>query len=101
MKRIYLDYAATTPTDPRVVDEMLPFFTDRFGNPSSVHSFGQEAKRAVESARETIARLIGAHPEEIVFTSGGTESNNTVIQGIAHAASGQGKPYHHVGHRAS
>ena len=90
MKRIYLDYAATTPTDPRVVKEMLPYFTDLFGNASSIHSFGQETKRAVESARETIARLIGAQPEEIVFTSGGTESNNTVLKGIAHAASGKG-----------
>jgi cysteine desulfurase len=83
MKRIYLDYAATTPTDPRVVKEMLPFFTDIFGNASSVHAFGQEAGRAIQSAREEVARLIGARPDEIVFTSGGTEGNNTAIKGIA------------------
>jgi cysteine desulfurase len=83
MKKIYLDYAATTPTDPRVVDEMLPYFTENFGNPSSVHSFGQEANRAIEKARAGIAGLIGATPDEIVFVSGGTEANNTALKGIA------------------
>jgi len=85
MKRIYLDYAATTPTDRRVVDEMTPFFTETFGNPSSVHSFGQEAARAVQDARRTVAGFIGAAPDEIVFVSGGTEANNTAIKGIARA----------------
>ena len=85
MKRIYLDYAATTPTDPEVVKAILPYFTDKFGNPSSVHSFGQEAKGAIEYARERIANLIGARQEEIIFTSGGTESNNFSLKGIAYA----------------
>ncbi len=85
MKRIYLDYAATTPTDPEVVKAMLPYFSDKFGNPSSIHSFGQEGKAAIEEAREKIANLIGARQEEIIFTSGGTESNNFAIKGVAYA----------------
>ena len=85
MKRIYLDYAATTPTDPEVVKAMLPYFTDKFGNSSSVHSFGQETKGAIEYARERIADLIGARQEEVIFTSGGTESNNFSLKGIAYA----------------
>jgi len=85
MKRIYLDYAATTPTAPEVVEAMLPYFTDRFGNPSSIHSFGQEGKAAIEEAREKIANLIGAKQEEIIFTSGGTESNNSALKGVAYA----------------
>jgi len=84
MKRIYLDYAATTPTAPEVVEAMLPYFTDRFGNPSSIHSFGQEGKAAIEEAREKIANLIGAKQEEIIFTSGGTESNNSALKGVAY-----------------
>lgn len=91
MKRIYLDYAATTPTDPEVVKAMLPYFTDQFGNPSSIHSFGQEVEAAVEEARETTAGLLGANPEEIVFTSGGTESNNMAIKGVAHANKQKGR----------
>ncbi|MFH1577752.1 MAG: cysteine desulfurase NifS [Candidatus Omnitrophota bacterium] len=90
MKRIYLDYAATTPTDPEVVKTMLPYFTDIFGNPSSIHSFGQETKAAIEGARETIASLIGAAPEEIIFTSGGTESNNFALKGLAYANQNKG-----------
>ena len=90
MKLIYLDYAATTPLDPRALKEMIPYFTDSFGNASSPHSFGQEAKRAVEFAREATAQLIGAKPEEIVFTSGGTESNNTVIKGVARSKKDKG-----------
>ena len=91
MKRIYLDYAATTPTAPEVVKAMLPYFSEQFGNPSSIHSFGQEAEAAVENARETIAGLLGASPEEIVFTSGGTESNNLAIKGIASANRQKGR----------
>jgi cysteine desulfurase len=83
MKRIYLDNAATTPTDPRVVQAMLPYFTEVYGNPSSLHAFGQGAKHAIEEARQIVAAFIGAKPEEIVFTSGGTESNNFTIKGVA------------------
>jgi len=90
MKRIYLDYAATTPCDPEVIKAMQPFFFDKFGNPSSIHSFGQEAKKAIEDAREKVAAFLGAKPEEVVFTSGGTESNNFVIEGIAYALEKKG-----------
>jgi cysteine desulfurase len=83
MKRVYLDYAATAPTDPEVIKAMEPYFFDKFGNPSSIHSFGQEAKKAMEDSRETLAKFLGAGADEIIFTSGGTESNNTVIFGIA------------------
>jgi len=85
MRRIYLDHAATTPTGPEVVKSMLPYFTDAFGNPSSIHSYGQEAKGAVEEARTKVAELIGARSEEIVFTSGGTEADNYALKGVAYA----------------
>jgi len=85
MKRIYLDYAATTPTHPDVVQAMLPYFSESFGNPSSIYSYGQEAKGAIEEAREKVAVLIGAREDEIVFTSGGTESDNFAIKGTAFA----------------
>jgi cysteine desulfurase len=85
MKKYYLDNAATTPTDPRVLQAMLPCFTEVYGNPSSQHAFGQTAKHLVEEARKTVASFIEASPEEIIFTSGGTEGNNTVVEGIAHA----------------
>jgi cysteine desulfurase len=80
-----MDYAATTPTHPEVVKAMAPYFTEIFGNPSSIHSCGQEAKAGVDAARNTVAEFIGARPEEIVFTSGGTESNNFALKGIAYA----------------
>jgi cysteine desulfurase len=85
MRRIYLDHAATTPTHPDVVKAMLPFFSDAFGNPSSIYSYGQEGKGAVEEARTKVAELIGARSEEIVFTSGGTEADNFALKGVAYA----------------
>ena len=85
MKRIYLDHAATTPARPEVVQAMLPYFTDSFGNPSSVYSYGAEAREALAEAREKVAALIGANSDEIVFTGGGTEADNYAIQGIAYA----------------
>lgn len=83
LKNIYLDYAATTPVDPRVAKAMLPWFTEKFGNTMSLHSFGQEAKVALEESREQVAGLIGAKPSEIIFTSSATESNNMVLKGVA------------------
>ena len=89
MKRIYLDYAATTPALPEVVDAMLPYFNEKYGNPSSLHSFGREARAAVEDARSKVADLINSNPEEIVFTSGGTESNNFALEGVLGALKGK------------
>lgn len=88
---IYLDYNATTPIAPEVADEMLPFIHTHFGNPSSSYTLGRITKAAVEKARMQVAELIGAHPEEIIFTSGGTESNNLAIRGIAFANREKGK----------
>jgi cysteine desulfurase len=92
MNPIYLDHNATTALDSAARDEMLTWLGDKFGNPSSVHSFGQKARDAVYKARAQTARLIGAHPEEIVFTSGGTEANNLAILGAV-AASGRARPH--------
>jgi cysteine desulfurase len=90
--RIYLDHHATTPVDPAVLQEMLPYFSERYGNPSSrQHAFGQEAEGAVETARGELASLIGALPEEIVFTSGATESDNLAVRGAARALAGRGR----------
>ncbi len=82
---IYLDYSATTPVDPRVLEAMLPYFSASFGNPSSVHRYGQAAEAAVDSARETVAAVLNCRPEEILFTSCGSESDNLAIRGAAYA----------------
>jgi cysteine desulfurase len=76
---IYLDNAASTAVHPEVVKEMIPYFDTQYGNPSSIHQFGRKAKNAIEEARKQVAALIGAEPDEILFTSGGTESNNTIL----------------------
>ncbi|HNW39183.1 MAG TPA: cysteine desulfurase NifS [Candidatus Omnitrophota bacterium] len=90
MKKVYLDYAATTPTDPEVIRAMEPYFFEKFGNASSLHAYGQEAKGALEDSRQTLADFIGAKPEEIVFTSGGTESDNYALLGAAYALEKKG-----------
>src|SRR5690606_7597497 len=79
MKRIYFDNAATTILEKEVVDAMLPYLTDKFGNPSSIYSYGRETRMAIETARKSVAAILNAHPAEIFFTSGGTESSNTAI----------------------
>ena len=89
---IYLDYSATTPIDPRVAAKMIPYLTEEFGNPASrSHPYGWTAEKAVENAREEVAKLVGADPREIVWTSGATESNNLAIKGAANFYSGKGK----------
>ena len=87
----YFDHAATTPVDPRVLQKMLPYFTENFGNPNSQHACGRRAAAAVDEARDTVASLIGAKPNEIYFTSGGTESDNWALRGAAHANAERGK----------
>jgi cysteine desulfurase len=91
MRKVYLDHAATTPTHPKVVEEMMPYFTVKFGNPSNLHDIGREAKNAVEEARAKTAALIGAKPEEIFFTASGAESNNFALKGLAQANMQKGK----------
>jgi cysteine desulfurase len=90
-RRVYLDHSATTPADPRVVAAMLPYLTEKFGNASSVHGLGQEARAAVDRARREVATLIGARANEIVFVSGGTEANNLAIRGVCEATAGDGR----------
>ncbi|HOA96098.1 MAG TPA: aminotransferase class V-fold PLP-dependent enzyme, partial [Quisquiliibacterium sp.] len=89
---IYLDYSATTPVDPRVVDKMVPFLHDRFGNPASrSHAYGWDAEKAVEEAREQVAALVNCDPREIVWTSGATESINLALKGAAHFYKDRGR----------
>lgn len=94
IEQIYLDYAATTPVDERVLAVMLPYFSTVYGNPSSVHRYGQQAEDALEEARVTVARCLNARPDEILFTSCGTESDNLALRGIAFAQQARGK--HHL-----
>ena len=84
-RRVYLDHNASTPVHPEVVAEMLPYFTEIYGNPSSIHAFGRDAREGVDQARERIARFLGVSPQELVFTSGGTESDNFAVKGLAWA----------------
>jgi cysteine desulfurase len=93
-RSIYLDYAATNPVDPRVVETMLPFFTERYGNANSLYALGRDAYRALEDARERFAAIIDAQPAEVVFTGAGTESDNAALVGIANAAKARGKGSH-------
>src|SRR5258708_16395962 len=79
MNRIYFDNAATTSLDPEVLDAMMPYLTNKFGNPYSIYSYGRETRMAIENARKSVAKILNAHPAEIFFTSGGTESSNTAI----------------------
>ena len=89
---IYLDYSATTPVDPRVVDKMVPYLYDRFGNPASrSHAYGWDAEKAVEEAREQVAALVNCDPREIVWTSGATESINLALKGAAHFYKDRGR----------
>jgi cysteine desulfurase len=90
-RHIYFDHSATTPVDPQVVEAMLPYFTGAFGNASSIHSFGQKAKVALEDARRQVASLLGAEPSELIFTSCGTEADNWAIKGAAHFFEGKKK----------
>ena len=91
MQRIYLDHNATTPLHPAVVDTMTRVLREEFGNPSSVHHFGQKAKSVIDQARSAVAALVGGDPSEVVFTSGGTESDNFAIRGVAEALERSGR----------
>jgi len=95
-RAIYLDHSATTPTDPRVLEAMLPYFNESYGNPSSAHGFGRKADRAVEDAREMIAKIFNCKPSEVIFTSGGSESDNLAVRGAAWDARRHGKGLHIV-----
>lgn len=95
-RAIYLDYSATTPTDPRVVEAMAPYWSERFGNTSSVHAWGQEAATALERARSTVAEILGCRPMEVIFTASGTEADNLALRGAAWAARKAGRGNHLV-----
>src|SRR5215469_4249488 len=87
---IYMDHAATTPTDPRVVEAMLPFFTEQFGNPGGIYALGRRAAAALDDAREAVARALHCRPTEVIFTGGGSEGDNLTIRGISSALRGRG-----------
>lgn len=89
---VYLDYSASTPVDPRVMEAMLPYFSEIFGNPSSSHRYGRAAERAIEESRETVAAVLNCRPGEVIFTSGGSESDNLALRGAAWRARKQGRP---------
>src|SRR3989344_4887101 len=91
MKKVYLDHGAATPTDPRVLRKALPYFSKKFANPSSIHSFGKKAKLAIENARVEVANFLNCEPNEVIFTSGGTEAENLAVKGIAFSAKASGK----------
>lgn len=91
MRRVYLDHSATTPVDPEVAELMMKYYTEKYGNPSSVHGFGREAKQALEAARRQVADLIGANSNEVIFTSGGTEADNLAILGTVEGLRNKGK----------
>lgn len=82
---VYADYAATTPVKPEVIEEMMTIYKSHFGNPSSIHSIGRDARRYLDESRRTVAKLLNAKPSEVIFTSGATESNNTAIKGLVYA----------------
>ena len=90
-RNVYLDYSASTPVDPRVLDAMLPYFSEVYGNPSSTHRYGRAAERAIEESRETVAAVLNCRPGEIIFTSGGSESDNLALRGAAWRAREQGR----------
>ena len=91
-REVYLDYSASTPVDPRVLEVMMPYFSEVYGNPSSAHRYGRAAERAVEDSRETVATILNCRPAEIIFTSGGSESDNLAIRGAAWLARQHGTP---------
>ena len=90
-ERVYLDHAATTPPDPRVVEAMLPYLTEEWHNPSSIYVEAQRTRQAIDEAREVVARGVGARPEEIIFTSGGSESDNLALRGVVAASARRGR----------
>ena len=94
--RIYADHAATTAVSPAALEAMLPYFTSGYGNPSSLYAFGQQAKSDLEEARATVARCLNAQPEEIYFTSGGTEADNWALRGVAELTALKGKKGGHI-----
>lgn len=89
-KTVYLDHAATTPVHPKVLEAMLPYFSEKYGNPATIYALGQDARQALDEARRDVAQILGATPSEIIFTSGGTESVNTALKGVAFANQSQG-----------